>query len=49
MSLFVEDSINNSFLLKDHIVKYIYNDSTIECNFELVRNKGWMNLFTSLF
>lgn len=26
MSLFVEDSINNSFLLKDHIVKYIYDD-----------------------
>lgn len=26
VSLFVEDSINNSFLLKDHIVKYIYDD-----------------------
>lgn len=26
MSLSVEDSINNSFLLKDHIVRDIYND-----------------------
>lgn len=40
MSLFVEDSIKSSFLLKDHIVKYIYDDWTIAHNFELVRIKA---------